>query len=111
MKSILLLLLFSSLLFSSYEELLFNGNCIACHKLKDEKTAPSIRKIVLNYKNAYPKKSDFIEAMSLWVLVPKEETSLMHNAIRKYKLMPELAYRKDVLEEIASYLYELDFNK
>mgnify|MGYP003528264166 FL=1 len=45
--------------------------------------------------------------MSTWVLNPNKETSLMDDAIEKYKLMPMLGYDKETLEEISSYLYDL----
>ena len=48
--------------------------------------------------------------MSTWVKKPKKETSLMHQAIDKYSLMPELAYDMETLEEISEYIYEADFN-
>lgn len=111
MKFLITIVFFTSFCFASYSQLLFNGNCITCHKMSKNTSAPSIKEIVKNYKNAYPIKKDFVKAMSLWVLLPKQETSIMQDAIKKYKLMPELAYRIDVLQEIAVYLYELDFNK
>ncbi len=111
MKSILILFLLFSFSFASYGELLFNGNCFTCHKILTSKTAPSLRQIQKTYKNAFLNKQDFISYMSAWVLQPKEESSLMQESIRKYKLMPELGYQEEVLKDIASYIYESDFSK
>ena len=61
------------------------------------------------YLNAYPKKEDFVKQMSTWVLNPSTKTSIMQDAIKKYELMPHLAYDKQTLAEIAAYIYETDF--
>ena len=109
MKTKLLILLLSINLFaSSYGELLFNGNCITCHSTNElNKSAPTIIEIQKIYKSSFPLKKDFIHYMSIWVLNPNKETSLMDDAIKKYKLMPMLGYDKETLEEISSYLYDL----
>ena len=74
---LLILILTSKLLASSYGELLFNGNCVTCHSTNElNKSAPTIIEIQNTYKNAFPNKKDFIYYMSTWVLNPKEETSL-----------------------------------
>ena len=113
MKIKLLILLLSINLFaSSYGELLFNGNCITCHSTNElNKSAPTIIEIQKIYKSSFPLKKDFIHYMSTWVLNPNKETSLMDDAIEKYKLMPMLGYDKETLEEISSYLYELSEKK
>lgn len=111
MKNIFFFLFFSKLLFASYGELLFNGNCFTCHKIKTSLSAPSLFLIQKNYKNAFANKEDFVSYMSTWILEPKVETSLMQESITKYKLMPELAYQIDVINEISAYIYEVDFSK
>jgi hypothetical protein len=35
----------------------------------------------------------------------------MQDAIAKYELMPQLSYEKDVLEDIAAYIYDTDFSR
>ena len=109
---LLILILTSKLLASSYGELLFNGNCVTCHSTNElNKSAPTIIEIQNTYKNAFPNKKNFIHYMSTWVLNPKKETSLMDSSIKKYKLMPMLGYDIETLEEISSYLYELSEKK
>jgi len=49
--------------------------------------------------------------MSSWVANPKEETSIYLEAVKKYKLMPQLGYEKEVIKDIASYIYDTDFSK
>ena len=63
------------------------------------------------YKTAFGNKKDFIHSMSEWVLQPNEKTSIMQDEIAKHGLMPQLAYEKEVLEDIATYIYETDFTK
>lgn len=89
--------------------LLFNGNCITCHHETLSISAPSIREIVIHYKTAFPLKEDFVHYMSVWVKKPKEETSIMLDAVNTYELMPDLSYEISTLEEIASFLYDKDF--
>jgi cytochrome c551/c552 len=86
--------------------LLFNGNCATCHHLHKASSAPTITEIRRRYKEAFPQKELFIKQLATWVKHPKKETSIMHDAIEKYELMPELAFDKESLEIIAEYLYE-----
>ena len=111
MKLLLILtIIFFSNSYASYKGLLFNGNCVTCHKTDDlNKSAPSIQEIQSNYKNAFPNKKDFINYMSEWVVNPNEETSLMNLDIKKYGLMPELGYDKVTIKEIAEYIYDTEF--
>jgi len=68
-----------------------------------------MREVRRNYLLAYPKKSDFIQAMSKWVDNPHEATSIMTQAISKYELMPNLYFQEEVLKEISAYIYYTDF--
>ena len=86
--------------------LLFNGNCATCHHAQKAASAPSIAEIRARYLQAFPTKKSFVAYMTKWVTNPKEETSLMHDKIEKYGLMPQLAFEKDVVEDIAGYIYE-----
>ena len=86
--------------------LLFNGNCATCHHLKKPSSAPTIYEIRKRYIQAFPRKHDFIHYMSAFVLNPSNEKSLMQDQIKKYGLMPQLAFEKGSVEEIASYIYK-----
>ena len=89
--------------------LLYNGNCITCHKNTKAKSAPSMFEIQSRYKSAFVTKEDFVDYMSKWVLNPNTETSLMRDAIKKYSLMPQLGFDAEMLRDIAKYIYENDF--
>jgi len=91
--------------------LLFNGNCITCHKETKTVSAPSVVEFKKRYKDAFANKEDFVKYMSEWVLNPKEETSLMHDAIKKHGLMPNLCYDIGMLKDITSYIYDTDFTR
>jgi len=68
-----------------------------------------MREVRKNYLLAYPKKSDFTQAMSKWVDNPNKNTSIMSQAISKYELMPNLYFQEEVLKEISAYIYDTDF--
>ncbi|WP_457748706.1 c-type cytochrome [Sulfurimonas sp.] len=91
--------------------LLFHGNCTTCHFETKAVSAPSMMEVRKRYLRAFPQKKDFIQQMSEWVHKPNEERSIMQDAIDKYEIMPNLAFEKDVLKEIAAYIYETDFTK
>jgi cytochrome c551/c552 len=93
------------------KSLLFHGNCTTCHFETKSISAPSMMEVRKRYMRAFPEKNDFIRQMSQWVQKPNKTTSIMQDAIDKYELMPNLAFEKDVLEEIADYIYSTDFTK
>jgi hypothetical protein len=106
-----LFLFFISSLNASDAALLFHGNCVTCHNETKSISAPSIIEVRKHYLMAFPKKKDFVNYMSKWVLNPNAQTSIMLHAIKKYELMPQLAFQEDVLKEISAYIYETDFEK
>lgn len=96
---------------TNYDSLLFHGNCTTCHFETETVSAPSVVDFRERYISAFPDKKDFVAYMSTWVKHPKEETSLMHDAIEKHELMPELAFDLETLKTISAYIYETDFTK
>ena len=106
-----LFFIFTFLNASQNRALLFHGNCTTCHFETKSVSAPSMTEVRKRYLSAFPQKKDFVRQMSQWVQKPSETTSIMQDAIDKYELMPNLAFEKDVLEEIADYIYDTDFTK
>lgn len=90
---------------------MFHGNCVTCHFETKAVSAPSMIEIREHYMRAFSKKEDFVAYMSTWVKNPKEETSIMLDAIKKYELMPYLHFDLESLQEISAYIYETDFSK
>lgn len=91
--------------------LLFNGNCVACHDETKTLSAPSVVEFKERYMSAFKDKGEFVKYMSKWVKNPNEEGSLMHDAIKKHGLMPELGFDEEMLVEVCAYIYETDFTK
>ena len=89
--------------------LMFNGNCITCHKETKTISAPSVVKFKAVYMNAFPDKKDFVDYMSNWVQNPDKETSLMRCSIKKHGLMPHLGFDIETLRDISAYIYDTDF--
>lgn len=110
-QTVFLLSALSCLEANEISSLLFNGNCLTCHNETKTISAPSVVDIKKRYLDAFSKKDDFVDYMSKWVEHPKKETSLMHDAIKKHELMPELNLDIDTLREISAYIYETDFTK
>jgi len=109
MKKLLTLLLALNLYADVNAPLYFNGNCTTCHEINRAVSAPSVKEFKKRYKDAFPNKKDFVAYMSVWVHKPKVETSLMHDAIAKHEIMPELAFDLPTLKIIAEYIYKTDF--
>lgn len=113
MKAIISIFLLSLLNLSanSMGSLLFHGNCTTCHFETKSVSAPSVMEFKKRYITAFPKKEDFVKHMSTWIQHPKKETSIMLDAIEKYKLMPELGFDIDTLKMITGYIYDTDFKE
>lgn len=91
--------------------LLFNGNCLTCHHETKTISAPSAKEIRDRYKKAFQTKEEFVSYMSEWVKKPSNEGSLMHDAVKKHGLMPELGFDIQTLMDISGYIYDTDFTK
>jgi hypothetical protein len=89
---------------------LFQGNCVTCHNPTKSISAPSMVELRSRYLDAFPNKKDFVDYMSVWVKTPKEETSIMEDSIKKYGLMPNLAFSLDTTKVISNYIYKTDFS-
>ena len=104
------LILLATLLFNFLSaddgKLLFYGNCIACHGELGKPSAPHLAEVKGYYLMKYPKKEDFVENLAKWVFKPNEESALLPDAIKKYKLMPYISIDLDTLTQIATYIYE-----
>ncbi len=106
---VIFLLLLHILLFSDDGALLFHGNCITCHNETRALSAPSMREIRQSYLTAFSDKKDFVKYMAQFIIKPDEESSIMIDKIKKYKLMPLLGYEQSVAYEISTYVYEREF--
>lgn len=98
-----------SALSANEASLLFNGNCTMCHHETKSISAPSIKDVQNVYKQKFKKKDEFVAYMSKWVHNPNEKDALMKDAVKKYALMPELGFDKEMLKEISAYIYDTKF--
>jgi len=74
-----------------------------------KKSAPHFSEIKGYYLLAYPKREDFITHLSNWVHAPNKNTAKLTFAIKEFKqVMPNLGIDKDILQDIAAYLYDTD---
>ncbi len=86
------------------------GTCNACHEQTlDPPKGPPLFGIQRKYRQAYPTKHAFINAITAFVKQPSSDKALMHRAVKTLGLMPALALPQDQLEKIAAYLYEYPF--
>ena len=90
-------------------ETLWQGNCITCHHPTKSISAPSAKEIKQRYLTVFPQKEDFVAFMAQWVHNPQSKTSIMDDAIKKYGLMPQMAFPLDTTTDIAKYLYKTEF--
>ena len=103
------LLLYLNLLATNYDALLFHANCTTCHFETKSVSTPSVIEFRARYRSAFSDKKDFVDYMAKWVHQPKEETSLMPDAVEEYGLMPDLAFDLETLKSISAYIYATDF--
>ncbi len=89
---------------------LLKSKCYACHsvstKSHDDIIAPPMIAVKRHYINNYDNKKDFVNAIVNWALDPKEENAVMFGAVRRFKVMPKMGFKKEELTKIASYIYD-----
>lgn len=88
-------------------------NCYSCHTPqgnKDNRIAPPMAHVKSHYEGEYKTKAEFIEAMTAYVNAPNKENAIMHGAVEKFGVMPNMQYPKADVEKIVAYIYghELD---
>jgi len=84
--------------------------CYVCHNPNvtrhDQMIAPPMMMVKRHYQPNFTNKEDFINAIVNWVHHPSAEKALMPGAVRKFKIMPPLAYPKEDLEAMWIEIYE-----
>lgn len=94
---------------------LLQQNCYACHsvtsKSHDEIIAPPMVAVKRRYLRSYNTENEFIEAITDWVLDPKEENALMFGAVKNFKVMPRQPFNKEDVVKIATYIFNNELEK
>lgn len=105
---ILMLLLFSNTGFALENgSELFDRLCVICHAKQGQPTnGPPVFAVVNHVRQAYPDRAGFVERIVTWVKEPNAEGALMPGAVRRFGLMPTLAYSDNDVRLIAEYLYD-----
>lgn len=95
--------------------LLFQQKCYVCHsvtsKSHDEIIAPPMEAVKRRYKMAYQNEEEFVQAITNWVIDPKEENALMRGAVANFKVMPKQPFNKEDIKKIAYYIYSNEIEK
>jgi len=108
MRLILLSFLAINIDANDIRELLLHGNCTTCHFINKSISAPAMSIVQKRYKQAFADKKMFIKFMVDFIKNPDKNNSIMLDMIKKYELMPKIAFDEDTLKEIASYLYDVN---
>lgn len=85
--------------------------CLSCHNATLEPPkAPPFFGVKNRYIRDYQDKEGFIKAITDWVKNPSEEKALMKRPVKILGVMPAMPLPDDMLNQIASYLYEEQFD-
>ncbi len=91
---------------------LMKNYCYVCHNPNavshDSILAPPFRAVKRRYSMQYDNKEEFVTAMVSWIEKPSEEKALMRGAVNEFKVMPPLPLDKEILQKIATYIYDND---
>lgn len=84
--------------------------CLSCHNAElTPPKAPPFFGVQNKYKLSYPDKKEFVNAVTNWVKNPTEVNALMKRPVKMLGIMPALPLPDDMLNQIAAYLYEEQF--
>jgi hypothetical protein len=96
---------------------LLKQRCFICHQEKPaygnhaDLKAPPMPGVKMHYLKKYPRKEDFIRAITEWVKNPSADKSIMKGAIDEFGPMPPFPYPDDELHKIAGAIYDLPVPK
>ncbi|WP_409808268.1 c-type cytochrome [Algoriphagus sp.] len=94
---------------------LLQKHCYSCHNPNtashDEILAPPLFGIKNNYRNTFPEKDKFIDAMVGFINSPSEEKALMKGPIKRFGLMPKPAVSPEAIKLIVSYIEANEIQK
>lgn len=88
---------------------LFVQYCGSCHGQSDSaenRIAPPIVAIKDHYIRKHADKQTYVSAFVNWVKHPSKDRTLMPGAIKRFGLMPALAYSEQDLTAIAEFVFE-----
>ena len=93
---------------------LMEQKCFICHSPTADQTnrlAPPMAAVKMHYISSYPDKDMFVSAVSAFVQDPAEDMTLMHGAVRRFKVMPKQEFNQEEVQAIAAFIYENDLTE
>ena len=85
--------------------ILYKNKCGFCHK-SDGLMAPNMTAIKAVYLKKFPKKIDFVNAISNFVKQPNKKTALYRKNIENFMEMPKMPFKDEDVKATATYIYE-----
>jgi len=82
----------------------YKKQCGFCHT-KEEMIGPDMNKIKAVYLKKYPKKEDFIKAVSDFVANPDKKSAIYKDGIDNFMDMPKMPFKTDEIKAVAAYIY------
>ena len=95
----------------SEAEKLYTNQCMICHGVgtsEETAIAPPMASVKRRYLRDFDTKESFVEAVADFSENPTDDKAMMFNALEKFKVMPDLNYKKEDLVKIASYIYDTE---
>lgn len=93
---------------------LMETNCYTCHSPsapENGRIAPPMIAVKIHYMENFKTEEEFKKAFIDFVNNPSEAKSKMPGAVKKFNLMPKLAFKQKDLELMATYLYNNEVEK
>jgi mono/diheme cytochrome c family protein len=93
---------------------LMKTSCFSCHSPKEDfenRLAPPMIAIKRHYITEGVSKKEFVKAVTAFVQKPTVEKSKMPNAVKRFGVMPAMAFSEEQLRKIAEYIYDADIEK
>jgi cytochrome c553 len=84
-------------------------NCYSCHHPsagENERLAPPMAAVKKHYLKDHPNRAEFVSAWVNFMLDPKESEAKMKGAVKKFGLMPKMAFDSLKLAGLANYIYD-----
>ena len=104
----------SSVIYEHPGKKLMETNCYACHNpttSHENRLAPPMIAIKKHYLSYDITKDEFVLAIQNWIENPNEADAKMFGAVRRFGVMPKQPFSKEVIEQIADYMYNNDIEQ
>ncbi|MCB1755185.1 MAG: hypothetical protein KDJ38_06670 [Gammaproteobacteria bacterium] len=86
------------------------STCTVCHDAdRQPPLGPPLFGVKNRYLRMYPDRDSFVAAIREWATEPSESKALMREPLRQFGLMPPMPLPEDMLNNIASFIFETDF--